>query len=111
MSLIWATRGRDWGFRFLRDGGCEDPLEEYDSVFSVAGSDESLVISVQGYTGLRFPDPLERRDRADRLIPHEFILLGGLGAHLQSVDEGREFVWPLVADEYAAIWLSPTPPG
>ena len=25
MTLIWATRGRTWGFRFLRDGGFEEP--------------------------------------------------------------------------------------
>ena len=26
MSLIWATRGRTWGFRFLLNGGFADPL-------------------------------------------------------------------------------------
>ena len=36
MSLIWATRGRTWGFRFLRDGGFPDPLPVYDLAFSRA---------------------------------------------------------------------------
>ena len=37
MSLIWATRGRTWGFRFLRNGGFEDPLAVYDDAFSGVG--------------------------------------------------------------------------
>lgn len=35
--MIWATRGWDWGFRFLRDGGVDDPLDLYDAVFATAG--------------------------------------------------------------------------
>ena len=34
MTLIWATRGRTWGFRFLRDGGLEDPLDTYEEAFA-----------------------------------------------------------------------------
>ena len=28
--LIWATRGRSWGFRFLLKGGLSDPLMAYE---------------------------------------------------------------------------------
>jgi len=79
-------------------------------VFSSAGNDEALVVTRQGYTGLRFPDPLGRTDRAGRQITHEFVLWGGLGNGIDSVAAGREFVWPLVAAEYAGIWALPTPP-
>lgn len=111
MTLIWATRGRDWGFRFLRDGGCKDPLDQYDTVFSAAGSQESIVISVRGCIGLRFQDPLGRKDHAGRVIPHEFVLWGGLAEGIDSVDAGRDIVWPLVEAEYAEIWMVPSPPG
>ena len=42
MKLIWATRGRTWGFRFLRDGGFEDPLPVYDEAFSEVGDEPEV---------------------------------------------------------------------
>ena len=48
MRFIWATRGRDWGFKFLRDGGFSDPLPIYEAAFE--GTDPSL-------STLRFDDP------------------------------------------------------
>ena len=48
MSLIWATRGRTWGFRFLRDGGFEDPLPVYDSAFAGIESGPSAIHRVGG---------------------------------------------------------------
>ena len=33
-GLIWATRGRTWGFRFLLDGGQADPLTTYERAFA-----------------------------------------------------------------------------
>ena len=32
-SVIWATRGRTWGFRFLLDAGLSDPLADYERAF------------------------------------------------------------------------------
>ena len=108
--MIWATRGWDWGFRFLRDGGLDDPLDVYDAVFVGAGDATELLVHRDGYTGLRFPDPAGRTDRSGRSIPHEFVLWAGVVTDLASVEAGRDFVWPLVAREYDATWLSPTPP-
>lgn len=31
--LIWATRGRSWGFRFMLDGGLSDPLPDCERAF------------------------------------------------------------------------------
>lgn len=39
-GLIWLTRGRSWGFRFLLDGGLPDPLPEYERVFERVDQDE-----------------------------------------------------------------------
>ena len=32
-EFIWATRGRTWGFRFLRTAGRVDPLKLYEAAF------------------------------------------------------------------------------
>ncbi len=89
MRFIWATRGRDWGFRFLRDGGFSDPLPIYEAAFEE--TDPSL-------STLRFDDPEGRTDRAGRVIEHDFVFLDAPAAHFQ------EEVWPLVAEEYARIY-------
>lgn len=116
MSLIWATRGRAWGFRFLRNESFEeDPLSVYDAAFAgleqkpeawqrvgKAGTRPEMV-------ALRFPDPEARQDQAGRMIPHEFVVFGTLAEQIDSVEAGRRLVWPLVADEFKQIWERPTP--
>ncbi|WP_344344413.1 hypothetical protein [Agrococcus versicolor] len=58
---------------------------------------------------LRFLDPLGRRDSAGREIPHEFVIFDPIDAPIETLDEGIARVWPMVADEYAAIWDRPRP--
>lgn len=111
MTFIWTTRGRDWGFRFLKSGGEAEPLDLYEPVFESAGPADSVCFHTDGVVGLRFPDPLGRADHAGRIISHEFVLWGELAERVGTVEEGLAEVWPLVADEYAAVWDSPPPPG
>jgi hypothetical protein len=117
MSLIWATRGRVWGFRFLRSDAPGDPLPVYDAAF--AGVEDApevcrRVVGTQAQpdmVALRFPDPVGRRDRAGRVIPHDFVVLGALADEVRSVESGRERIWPLVADTFERIWELPKPPS
>jgi hypothetical protein len=111
MSLIWATRGRTWGFRFLRKGDLLDPLPEYDKAFSGAAGDPEICRRVGDKLALRFPDPLKRKDRAGRIIPHEFVIPAPLANQIDSVEEGRQLVWPLVAEQFARDWDLPKPPS
>ena len=111
MKLVWATRGREWGFRFLLDGGFPDPLPAYDSVFSGTEGESAVCRRVGSRVALRFPDPLDRRDSAGRVIPHDFVVLPPLADEIRSVEEGVLVVWPLVADAYADIWEEPQPPS
>lgn len=103
-GLIWATRGRHWGFRFLLDGGLSDPLATYEDAFS--SLEDEATVCQRGADGLalRFPDPLQRRDSARRIIPHDFVVLGDLATQIDSVDAGIELIWPLVADAYGRVW-------
>ncbi|NVM96170.1 hypothetical protein [Arthrobacter wenxiniae] len=111
MSLMWATRGRFWGLRFLRTGGFTDPLPVYDDVFSGVGDESEIWRRVGDKGALRFPDPLGRRDRAGRMIPHDFVVFGPLADEIDSVEDGLRRVWPQVADEFAQIWKLPTLPS
>ncbi|WP_327243244.1 hypothetical protein [Streptomyces sp. NBC_01320] len=111
MSLIWATRGRTWGFRFLRDGGYKDPLRVYDDVFSGVADELEVWRRVAEKGALRFPDPLGRQDRAGRIIPHDFVVFGSLADKVDSIEDARRLIWPQVADEFARVWELPQPPS
>ncbi len=111
MILIWATRGRTWGSRFLHDGGYSDPLSIYDEAFAGAEDGQEVWRRVGESVALRFPDPEGRRDRAGRVISHEFVLLGPEADVINSVEEGRELVWPEVEREFAEVWEAKEPPS
>ena len=108
MSLVWATRGRDWGFRFLRDGGLADPLPLYETAFAGIEDEPEAWRRDGEMVACRFPDPLERRDAAG-VIPHEFVVTGPSAAGIDSAQDGRRLVWPLVADEFTRVWELPQP--
>ncbi|HBR90009.1 MAG TPA: hypothetical protein DEA59_12215, partial [Microbacterium sp.] len=111
MNLIWATRGRTWGFRFLLDGGHPSPLATYESAFIGADNEVTLCRRSGGRIALRFPDPQGRTDAAGRTIPHDFVIMSPTVAAITSVDDGLREVWPVVADVYAGVWDSETPPS
>lgn len=109
--LIWATRGRTWGFRFLLDGGLSDPLLEYERVVADLGDEPTAWRRAAGKVALRFPDPQERRDAAGRIIPHEFVVPGDVAEDIQSAEEGEQLVWPHVEETYARVWDAEDPPS
>lgn len=104
MSIMWATRGRTWGFRFIRDGGITDPIRVYEDVFSAVGDEPEVCHRVDDKVALRFPDPLERKDRSGRTIPHDFVVFAPLSGEINTVDDGIRRIWPQVADEFAMVW-------
>lgn len=109
-ALIWATRGRSWGFRFLLDGGKRDPLFIYERAFADVEDEPACCCTVDGLTAIRFPDPHARRDSAGRVIPHEFVLPEH-AAGFASVQDGQAVVWPLVSATYDHVWDNATPPS
>lgn len=109
--LIWATRGRSWGFRFLLRGGLSDPLPVYERSFADLEDEPTACHRAAGKVALRFPDPLGRRDASGRVIPHEFVVFGELANDIESVEDGLRQVWPLVAEAYAGVWDAERPPS
>lgn len=110
-SFIWATRGRTWGFRFLRSGGFSDPLPLYEQALAQLGDESEGCARVGDRVALRFPDPLGRQDSAGRVIPHDFVLLGSWADNIESLDEGIRQVWPLIGQEFEAVWDRPEGPA
>lgn len=104
MRLIWATRGRTWGFRFLLNGGFEDPLPAYDAAFATVQDSGQIIHASPSSVAVRFDDPLGRTDRSGRLIRHDFVLLPPYPAEMATIDDARDVAWRLVADIYARMW-------
>jgi hypothetical protein len=110
-GFIWATRGRTWGFRFLRKGGLDDPLDLYEETFSQVGDQSEAWCRIADNVALRFADPDGRQDVAGRVIPHDFVLLGSWADGINSFDEGRQRIWPEVAAEFESVWDKTEPPS
>ena len=110
MNFIWATRGRTWGFRFLRTGDLPDPFDVYETAF--AGTEDAIdAFYKRGATlAVRFADPEGRRDRAGRVIPHEFVILAPEAARFDTAEEARAALWDAVAEQYATLWDKRTAP-
>lgn len=104
MSVIWTTRGRTWGFRFLRDGGHERPLEFYNQAFSEVDDELEVFHKGADSIAIRFADPLDRKDRSGRVIPHEFVLTSDDMKGISCLDDVRSIIWPAFSAEYSEIW-------
>lgn len=112
MILLWATRGRTWGFRFLPVDGAgvgADPLPLYERAFAGHEDDGEGCWRAGGLIAVRLRDPEGRADEAGRVILHEFVLdAEGADAIASTADAARQ-VWPLLAERYAALWDGPAP--
>ncbi len=111
VGFIWATRGRTWGFRFLRTGGFPNPLGVYEATFSKVEEGPEACLRVDDKVALRFPDPDGRRDASGRVIPHDFVLHGHWADGINSLEDGLRRIWPEVADEFNSVWNKPEPPS
>lgn len=108
--LIWATRGQGWGFRFLLGAGLDDPLTEYETAFGGDVDSAEAFHRSADVVAVRFPDPLQRRDAAGRVIPHEIVAFGEDAREIDSLDAGISRLWPRVSGIYARIWDVESPP-
>jgi len=107
MRFIWATRGKHWGFRFLRTGGFSDPLPAYDAAFASLSSTAEAWGSEPGWVALRFPDPDGRKDAAGRIISHEFVVFAPDSEGFASFADARSTLWAEVAGEFEQCWSLP----
>jgi len=109
MILLWLTRGRTWGFRFLIRGELADPLPVYDSAFNGLGDKSEVCRRMGDKVALRFVDPQGREDAAGRPIAHDFVLDGELAVEVNSLADGIRLVWPMVESEYSNAYSLEAP--
>jgi len=110
-SIIWATRGKTWGFRFLRTGGLPDPLPAYEIAFHGAADEREMLRRVGANVALRIPDPEGRRDASGRLIPHDFVVPPPLASEIHSFEDALSLIWEPVAAEFSRVWCALAPPS
>ena len=111
MILLWATRGRSWGFRFLPVEGTTgaDPLALYERAY-IGHEDESEGCwRTGGLLAVRFADPEGRTDESGRVIPHELVLDADEATDLATPEGAVAQLWPLLAARYAELWDGPGP--
>lgn len=106
-SIIWATRGRVWGFRFLRAGGLADPLPAYEAVFRGLANEEEVLRRVGKLLACRFADPEGRNDAAGRAIRHDFVVPPPLAKEIYSLEDALRLIWQPLAADYARLWDAP----
>lgn len=113
VDIVHASRGRDLGYRFLRDGGLTDSLHEFETGFH---SDTYSDAARPGYfhkygepgkekVAATFADPLGRKDFAGRPISHQVIIPANMGAkHFYNSMQVEEEVWPNIKDLFGAYY-------
>ena len=106
MKMIWATRGRNWGFRFLRDGGYSDPLPTYEAAFGGRFSEDEIWLPGAVHLAVRFQDPLHRKDSSGRIISHDFVLFDPEAQLITSLADAQKKLWAEVGSEYSDMWDS-----
>jgi hypothetical protein len=118
-SILWSTRGYDWGFRFplqpqKYEKYCNNWLKHYEKMFEQFGDDDNRVVNgyleIDGkevpFIAVRFKDPDERKDISGRVIPHEVAILGDDIQDIQNLNslELKNDIWILLSETYARIY-------
>ena len=109
--LVWLTRGRDWGFRFLSLGpfSLELAQKAYQVVFGENGYGDREVVGwtmkcgehVYQFVAYRFNDCRQSwKDIAGRVIPHEMIVVNEGDGIQCSRDELMDCVRPFYAQQF-----------
>ena len=103
-----ASRGRDSGFRFVKDASLKEPYSVFESAGLMSGDNEIPRNTIRKLSGgavaAVLDDPKGRADRAGRLIPHSILIPKSMASGISTIDDVRNTIWPLLEDAYAAIY-------
>lgn len=100
-TVIHASRGRNQGFKFYKDGQIPDPMVEWQKGFGGLEESRTVFNKYDGKIAARFMDPDGRTDRAGRLIPHDIIVPKSMSDGVNSIDDVLKTIWPKVKDHYS----------
>ncbi|WP_414542709.1 hypothetical protein [Nostoc sp. CCY0012] len=113
-TILWSTRGRDWGFRMLLQPKipCDDWLLPYEAMFNHTSTEDTKLsrgkVTIHGnhvpYVAVTFADPESRKDRAGRIIPHKIAIVGEESNKFQDFDSVQKDVWQKLSSVYAQLY-------
>lgn len=106
-SPIHASRTKNKGFKFFKDGSLDSPMSEYNKAGFANNTDPTMFKRYgdnNEKVALRFEDPLGRKDFAGRVIPHEVILPKTLADGVETLQQGIDKVWPSIKDSYGDLY-------
>lgn len=100
-EIVHASRGKNKGFEFFRQGGLPNYLSEYEKVFGAdSGKSSHFEKLPDGRAAAAFLDPKGRTDFAGRPIPHQVIIPKSLAANVHNMDDVMSKIWPELEKTY-----------
>lgn len=112
-SILHVARGKNVGFRFLKEGGIPSTMiTEYDKSGLGEGSQHAgEVFQKYGAAGAekiaaRIIDPQGRKDHASRAIKHDIIIPASMTNGIHNLADVKEKIWPLLSTDYDASYLA-----
>lgn len=101
-DIIHLTRGKTKGLRFQKQGGTPNHFEVWEKTLGkyAHSSERSIFERTGDFIAARFMDPEGRVDQSGRVIPHEVIIPKSMSAGVNSIEDVRAKIWPLLKDTY-----------
>ncbi len=116
-SIIWLTRGKKWGFRFLSTGPLsnDEAMVVYDQIFA---DNDAVPYAVHGkiykgscakyyYVALRFYDDISKRcDESGRRIIHEIVVVTPFANGIIQIDADVHSFCSGVKEYYDSVFYN-----
>ena len=102
-DVIHVARGKHNGLRFLNQGGTPSHFTIWEKAlgeYAHSSNDDIFKKLPDGSVASRFVDPGKRYDISGRPIAHEIIVPKHMAAGIESNDDVRSKIWPLVKGAY-----------
>jgi hypothetical protein len=104
-DIIHSSRTKNKGFHFVRTGGLPDPLHAYESAFGQDSGGRNMFKKLaDGRVAAIFDDPEGRVDHAGRKIPHEVVVPKSMAEGINSMDDIKAKIWPIIKPTYDDVY-------
>jgi hypothetical protein len=100
-DIVFYSRGKNKGLRFMQNGGTPTPLAEFGKGFQ-GDYDQPMDYfhKYEGKIAVVLKDPEGRKDHAGRYIPHNLIIPKSMAPGIDNIDDVVEKIWPKLKDIY-----------
>lgn len=108
---VLGARGKHIGFRILDSGGVQEPIGLLSAMGLTSGPgvegrtlNPGEMQKLAGKVAAYLPDPEGRRDAAGRPLSHTIVVPRGMADQIQSMDDVKTKVWPLLKPIYDQMY-------